>query len=92
MPGCTIARWMEMVWFLAHRLELALKRCSENTLFSSIDEMLLRVYFLYENSPKKCRKLEGIIEELAQCLAPTDMPMRGGTRSVRACGDLCTSP
>ena len=41
--------------------------------------------FLYENSPKKCWELEGVIEELAQYLAPTDMP-------VRAFGDLCSSP
>ena len=40
-----VAPWMEMVWCLAHRLELALKDALKNTLFSSIDEMLLRVYF-----------------------------------------------
>ena len=55
-----VAPWMEMVWCLAHRLELALKDALKNTLFSSIDEMLLRYcVFLYENSPKKCQELEG---------------------------------
>ena len=40
-----VTPWMEMVWCLAHRLELTLKDALKNTLFSSIDEMLLWVYF-----------------------------------------------
>ena len=45
-------------------MELSLKDALKSTLFSSIDEMLLRVYFLYEKSPKKFRELETVIEEL----------------------------
>ena len=33
-----------------------MKDALKDTLFSSVDEMLLRVY-LYEKSPKKCREL-----------------------------------
>ena len=72
-----VAPWMEMVWCLAHRLELALKDALKNTCFSSIGEMLLLVYFWYENPQRSVGELEGVIEELAGCLAPTDMPMRG---------------
>ena len=38
---------------LVHRLELALKDALKGTLFTVIDEMLLRVYYLYKNSPKE---------------------------------------
>ena len=52
------APWIEVFWCLAHRLELSLKDAVKDTLFVSTDEMLLRVYYLYEKSPKKCRELE----------------------------------
>ena len=55
----TLAPWMEMVWCLAHRLELALKDALKDTFFSSIDEMLLRLYLLYEKSPKNVVSLRG---------------------------------
>ena len=45
--------WVVVFWCLAHRLELALKDAFGSTLFSSIDDMLMRVYCLYEKSPKK---------------------------------------
>ena len=47
--------WVLVLLWLAHRLErleLALKNSLKGTLFSEIDEMLLRLYFLYEKSPK----------------------------------------
>ena len=44
------------MWCLAHRLELAVK----NTAFDHIDNMLLKVYYVYEKSPQKCRQLEYI--------------------------------
>ena len=37
--------------------------------FTSIDELLLQVYFMYEKSPKKCSELEVIFEELKACLS-----------------------
>ena len=39
--------WMVMFWCLAHRLELALKDALKNTYFSHVDELLLRIYYLY---------------------------------------------
>ena len=41
--------WVIVFWCLAHRLELALKDALKGTVFSAIDEMLLRVYYLYKN-------------------------------------------
>ena len=49
-----VAPWIEVFWYLAHRLEFALKDALKDTLFKSVDEMLLQVYYLYEKSPKKC--------------------------------------
>ena len=44
--------WVVVFWCLAHRVKLSLKDALGATLFSSIDDMLMRVYFLYEKSPK----------------------------------------
>ena len=73
-------------WCLAHRLELALKDALNGTLFAAIDEMLLRVYYLYKNSPKKCHELEEVIANLRECLESDDLPNEGGSRPLRACG------
>ena len=56
--------------------------------FAAIDELLLQVYFMYKKSPKKCRELESVAEELKACLEPTEMPTRGGSQPVRAYGTL----
>jgi hypothetical protein len=42
--------------FLVFRLELSLKDALKNTFFSSVDELLLQVYYVYEKSPKKSRR------------------------------------
>ena len=44
--------WIVVFWCLAHRLELATKDALKFTLFSQIDELLLRLYYLYEKAPK----------------------------------------
>ena len=75
--------WVFWMWCLAHRLELAIKDALKATSFSVIDEMLLRLYFIYEKSPKKCRQLEEIIADLKECLSLT---VDDGIRPVRACG------
>ena len=70
------------MWCLAHRMELAIKDALTGTTFDAIDEMLLRLYYLYEKSPKKCRELEEIVSDLKQCLQFDD----GGTKPIRASG------
>lgn len=78
--------WVEVFWCLAHRLELSLKDALNDTLFQAIDETLLRVYYVYEKSPKKCRELECVVEELRSCLDGDELPKKGGQRQLRACG------
>ena len=51
-------------WCLAHRLELAVKDALKGTSFDLINDMLLRLHYIYEKSPKKCRELEEVIKDL----------------------------
>ena len=78
--------WITVFWCLAHRLELALSDALKNMMFLQVDEMLLRVYYLYEKSAKKCLELNEVIHELKQRLEHTDLPAEGGNRPLRACG------
>ena len=78
--------WIVVFWCLSHRLELALKDALKNTYFSTVDDMLLKLYFLYEKSPKKCREIEDIVAELKACLEPSEMPRSRGIKPLRACG------
>ena len=56
--------WMFWTWCFAHGLELACHDALSSDLFKRIDSMLVRLYYLYEKSPKKCRDLEHIVNEL----------------------------
>ena len=78
--------WVVMVWCLGHRLELSLSDSLKKTYFSSIDEMLLRLYYIYEKSPKKCRQLEDLVADLKACLNSSDFSHKRGIRPLRACG------
>ena len=78
--------WVVVFWCVAHRLELALKDALKATFFATIDELLLHVYYIYHNSPKKCRELLEVVDELKACLDPSEMPHQGGSRPLRACG------
>ena len=44
--------WIVWMWCLAHRLELGIKDALKGTYFDGIDDMLLRLYYIYEESPK----------------------------------------
>ena len=74
--------WVFWMWCMAHRLELAIKDAMKATAFDLIDDLLLRLYYLYEKSPKKCRELEDIITDLKECLTFDD----AGIKPVRASG------
>ena len=50
--------WMVFIWCIAHRLELALSNALKTTMFQEVDDMLLKMYFLYKKAPKKLRQLE----------------------------------
>ena len=67
---------MFWTWCLSHRLELAIKDALTGTSFDLIDDMFKHCY-LYEKSPKKCRKLTDILSDLKDCLTFDD----AGTRA-----------
>ena len=46
------------MWCMAHRLELAVRDALKSTAFDAVDDLLLKLYYVYEKSPKKCRELE----------------------------------
>ena len=50
-------------------------------LFHDIDEMLLRLYYLYEKSPRKCCELSDLIDDLKEVF---ELP--GGNLPVQAHG------
>ena len=74
--------WLFWCWCYAHRLELAYKAAFSSSLFESIEQMLLRLYYLYEKSPKKSRELDDITTDLKQVF---DLS-KGGNRPLRSCG------
>ena len=67
---------------MAHRLELAVKDALKGTAFDAIDKFLLRLYYLYEKSPKKCIEPEDLITDLRECLSFDD----AGVKPVRSSG------
>lgn len=76
------------MWCLARRLELAVKDALKGTTaFDLIDEFLLRLYYLYVKSPKKCRELEELITDLGECLSSGD----AGIKPVRCSGSRWVS-
>ena len=44
-----------------------MKDALKGTAFDDIEEMLLRLYDIYENSPKKCRELTEVVSSLREC-------------------------
>ena len=50
--------WIAFVWSMAHRLELAIQDALKDTFFDEVDDMILRIFYLDEKSPKKLRKLK----------------------------------
>ena len=61
---------------------LASKNALTSSLFSGIDEMLLRLFYLYEKSPKKTRELEEVVKDLKEVY---EFPI-GGNKPVRSQG------
>ena len=76
--------WVIYVWCVAHRLELALKDALQGTSFDDVDQVLLRLYYLYENSSKKLRQLR----ELHGIYRETFEFEEGGVRPKQASGNL----
>ena len=74
--------WLFWAWCYCHRLELACRDSLSSSLFKEINEMLLRLYYLYEKSPKKCRELLDLVTDLKEVFVFPE----GGNLPVRAQG------
>ena len=74
--------WLYWSWCYAHRLELACKNAFTSSLFTNIVEMLLRLFYIYERSPKKSHELANIVDDL-RCVF--EFP-KGGHLPVRSHG------
>ena len=74
--------WIVWMWCFANRLELATKDALKGTFIDNVDDMLLKLYYLYEKSPKKCRELEDVVNDLKDCLHFDD----AGVKPIRASG------
>ena len=46
------ALWLQLVHCFNHRIKLALKDAFDTSPFGDIDNMLMKLYYLYEKSPK----------------------------------------
>lgn len=75
--------WIFWAWCFAHRLELACKDSLSSGLFADIAEMLLRLYYLYQKSPKKSKELADIVSNLKEVF---EFPKGGGNIPVRSQG------
>ena len=74
--------WVFWMCGIAHRMELTIKDALKFTDLELIDELLLKLCYLYEKLPKKCRELKGIISDLKECFNFDD----AGVEPVRASG------
>ena len=74
--------WLYWAWCYSHRIELACKDSFSSSLFRDIDEMLLKLYYLYEKSPRKCRELSDVVDDLKNVF---EFP-EGGNMPLRAHG------
>ena len=76
--------WLMWSWCFAHRLELSCKDAFKSSLFKDVEEMLLRLYYLYEKSPKKSRELQEVVADLKEVnyqvveTCPSDHTDQGG--------------
>lgn len=52
--------WLVGIHCLSHRLELALKSAFSGTYMDELCELLISLYYLYHNSPKRMRGLEDL--------------------------------
>ena len=41
----------------------------KSTAFDAVDDLLLKLYFVYEKSAKKCRELEDIVSDQKECFS-----------------------
>ena len=49
--------WLVFIWCITHRLELAIENALQGMIFNTIDEIILRLFYLYQKAPKKLCQL-----------------------------------
>ena len=54
------ALWLALVHCLNHRIKLALQDAFENSVFFRIENLLMKLYYLYQNNPKCYRQLKNL--------------------------------
>lgn len=74
--------WLQWTWCYTQRLELACHDALSSWLFLDIDEMLLRLHYLYEKSPKKDHHLTDLVSDLKNVYKFSE----GGNLPVQAGG------
>lgn len=79
--------WIFLMWCLAHRLQLAVKDALKGTAFDAVDDMLLKLYYLYEKAAKKCRELAEVVTDLKECINVHE----AGIKPIRATGSRWVS-
>ena len=62
------ALWLQLVHCFNHRIKLALKDAFDTSPFGDIDNMLMKLYYLYEKSPKRYRELKELSEAYANSI------------------------
>ena len=51
--------WTAFVWCMAHRLELAIQDALKDMFSDKVDDMILRIFYLYQKSPQKTQGIKG---------------------------------
>ena len=61
--------WLEFVHCFDHRLELALKDAFQDIKpFQMVDKILMKIDYLYQNSPKRLRELKAFSKDLEEAV------------------------
>ena len=50
--------WTAFVWCMAHRLELAIQDTLKDMFSDKVDDMILRIFYLYQKSPEKTQGIK----------------------------------
>ena len=75
----SLTSWLQVIHCFNHSLELALKDAfSQSPAFSSVDSFIVKLYYLYQMSPKRLRHLHKLTD--AQEKSVPKPTKAGGTR------------
>ena len=67
--------WLFWSWCFAHRLKLACSNALTSPLFCRQEEMLLHLFYIYNESPKRSKELVNIVDDLQEVF---ELKKRGG--------------